>query len=154
MDQITISCCTPTDATEVAALVEHNLLADLAHSQPQAVNRSLVLAARDGAGRLVGGATGGTSYGWLLIKTIWVAPAQRGQGTGRALIARLEAAGRAVGCHRSWLDTSSEMAHEFYQGLGYEDFGVLDNTGDARPLGHRRWFMRRALGQGSDAQSA
>ena len=128
----------------VAATVEANLLAALRRA-PQGTNTAFTLAARDGDGGLVGGLSATTAYGWLLVKTLWVDDAARGQGIGRALMARAEARARDLGCHGAWLDTSSASARGFYERLGYAAFGRLVNNGDAVPAGHRRWFMQKPL---------
>ncbi|WP_299615756.1 GNAT family N-acetyltransferase [Pelagibius sp.] len=129
----------------VAETVETELLKALHAAQPQAENASFVLAARDPQGALVGGLTGTTSYGWLLVKTLWVDETQRGQGLGRALMDRAEERARQARCHGAWLDTSNPDAMAFYARLGYELFGELANTNGQQPTGHRRWFMRKTL---------
>jgi ribosomal protein S18 acetylase RimI-like enzyme len=129
----------------VAAQIERALLADLAGINEQSENASVVLAAHGEDGALIGGATGSTSYGWLLVKTLWVAPSHRGTGLGRALMEEMEAAGRAHGCHAAWLDTSNGQAKAFYERLGYAVFGRLENAAGQTPEGHCRWFMKREL---------
>ena len=42
------------------------------------------------------------------------------------------------GCRAAYLDTFSYQARPFYEKLGYEVFGTLDDY----PLGHQRFFMR------------
>ncbi len=124
--------------------VEQALLAELRAAAPQGVNDRVTLIAQDGL-HLVGGLHGATSYGWLLIKTLWVDPAHRGCGLGRRLVEQAFAEARQRGCHSAWLDTSNPAAARFYQGLGFEPFGRLANTPSQSPLGHCRWFLRRAL---------
>jgi GNAT superfamily N-acetyltransferase len=121
--------------------LERNLLDALRLNTPPSDYVSLTLAARDGAGRLVGGLAGGTSYGWLLVKILWVAEDQRGHGFGARLMAAGEQAARARGCHGAWLDTSSRRAEAFYRRLGYAPFGALENQQGDRAYGHRRAFL-------------
>jgi predicted N-acetyltransferase YhbS len=130
---------------DLAAEIERRLLADIRASQPQGHNSSLSLALRDEGGGLVGGLAGSTSYGWLLIKVLWVAPAHRGEGHGRALMAEAEAEAGRRGCHGVWLDSSMPDAAAFYRRLGYEVFGVLENQPGDVVRGHRRWFFRKRL---------
>ncbi len=133
------------ERTDLAQEIDAALTRTLRQSQPQAINGSFVLAARKSDRTLVGGLTGTTSYGWLLVKTLWVSEEQRGSGIGRQLMQRAEEKARHVGCHGAWLDTSSPQAMAFYRRLGYEIFGQLENGADQHPAGHRRWFLRKAL---------
>jgi len=131
---------------ELVDALERELLAAIRSSQPQASNSSFTLSVRDESGALVAGLAASTAYGWLLVKLLWVAQGQRGKGLGRRLMAEAEAEGQRRGCHGAWLDTSMPDAAGFYERLGYETFGKLENApGDVVP-GHRRWFMRKRLG--------
>src|SRR5215470_6016137 len=121
---MTHSITTETDADALAEEIERNLLEALRGNSPPSDYVPLTLVARED-GRLVGGLVGGTSYGWLLVKILWVAEPQRGQGLGARLMAEAEQAARARGCHGAWLDTSSARAEAFYRRLGYAAFGVL-----------------------------
>ncbi|KKB11003.1 hypothetical protein VE25_14525 [Devosia geojensis] len=125
--------------------LERELLAAIRSSQPQALNSSFTLSIRDESGVLIAGLAASTAYGWLLVKLLWVADSQRGRGLGRALMAEGEAEGLRRGCHGAWLDTSMPDAAGFYERMGYEAFGRLENReGDVVPA-HRRWFMRKRL---------
>ncbi len=141
----TIAPALPGDAQHVAQRIEAELLGALAAASPQGRNAAIVLAARGRDGALVGGVTGATSYGWVLIKTLWVCDDLRGRGIGTRLMTHAEDAARQLGCHSAWLDTSSAPARAFYQRLGYADFGMLRNApGDALP-DHARWFLQKRL---------
>lgn len=52
-----------------------------------------------------------------LIRSLAVAPAQRGRGLARALVSAVEAEARAAGVRRLWLLTNT--AEEFFAGRGY-----------------------------------
>ncbi|WP_420862473.1 GNAT family N-acetyltransferase [Algirhabdus cladophorae] len=130
---------------QTAADLEAHLLADLAQINVQSHNESIVLERRDPAGVLIAGLTADTSYGWVLIKIIWVAQHYRGQGLGRDLMRSAEEHARALGCHAAWLETSNPAAPAFYQSLGYSEFGLLENAPDQTPEDHKRWFMRKTL---------
>jgi ribosomal protein S18 acetylase RimI-like enzyme len=126
--------------------LERELLAAIRASQPQALNSSFTLSIRDGDGALIAGLAASTAYGWLLIKLLWVAEGQRGRGLGRQLMAEAEAEGTRRDCHGAWLDTSMPEAAGFYERLGYETFGRLENREGDVVQAHRRWFMRKRLG--------
>lgn len=145
MSQFDITKLRPSEHANCSDAIEKEMLAALALANVQSSNISIVLALRDDDGSLLGGLTASTSYGWLLIKTLWVAEELRGHGQGRALMDRAEAEGRAIGVHSVWLDTSSSMARTFYENLGYEEFGVLQNSPHQNPNGHCRWFMKKTL---------
>ncbi|MGV1908295.1 GNAT family N-acetyltransferase [Agrobacterium cavarae] len=128
-----------------AADVEAELLCTLRESLPQAQNLSLTFAARNADGQLVGGVSGSTSYGWLLIKTLWVRADARLAGLGSRLLTAAEDRGRDIGCHSAWLDTSSPEAMSFYEKRCYRPFGRLANADNQFPPSHRRTFMKKSL---------
>ena len=129
----------------VQQALETALLADLAETNLQGLNCQRMLALNSPTGELKGGIAGSTSYGWLLVKLLWVAPEIRNLGWGGRLLEQLESDARDLGCHDAWLDTSNPAAQAFYARHGYQCFGELANSGH-RPLpGHRRWFMKKQL---------
>lgn len=133
------------DEDSVAADIERQLLAALAHSNTQSRNEPFVLSVTLPGGDMIAGLTAATSYGWLLIKTLWVKDSHRGKGLGEQLVAAAETRGLEVGCSNAWLDTSNPAAHSFYLKLGYKEFGILENDADTFPPEHRRWFMKKRL---------
>lgn len=123
--------------------IEAELLRSLRQDLPQAHNGTFVLSAKAPHNGLVGGLVASTSYGWLLVKSIWVAEAHRNRSLGRILLECAEERARTNGCHGAWLDTSNPAARDFYARLGYEVFGQLANALDQHPADHRRWFMKK-----------
>jgi GNAT superfamily N-acetyltransferase len=97
---------------------------------------------RDSDDELTAGVVGVLSWGWLFIEALWVDDALRGQGVGRALMARAESHALSQGCHAAWLDTF--QARDFYLALGYSPFGTLEDY----PKGQTRAFLRKALTTG------
>jgi ribosomal protein S18 acetylase RimI-like enzyme len=95
---------------------------------------------RDGE-RIVGGLTGKTVQGWLYIGGLALASEWRGQGYGRKLVKEAERIAVGRGCHSAWLNTHSFQAPGFYERLGYEPFGILDDF----PKGERRYFFAKRL---------
>jgi predicted N-acetyltransferase YhbS len=125
--------------------VERKLLEALRQNVPPSDGKPLTLVARDLQGSMVGGLVGSTSYGWLLVKMLWVAEELRSQGFGARLMAEAETIALSRGCHGAWLDTSSVIAEQFYIRLGYAAFGVLANGPGEQPEGHRRAFLAKRL---------
>ncbi len=105
---------------------------------PHAATRfGLALQGPDGV--LRAGFSGVMSWGWLFVEAVWVEDALRSTGIGRRLMARAEAHAAGAGCHSAWLDTF--QAEGFYESLGYERFGLLEDY----PQGQRRSFLRKQL---------
>lgn len=129
----------------VATWLEMKLLSALQNTNTQAENSTITLAARNSEDQIVGGLVASTSYGWLLVKILWVDNEHQRSGIGRSLMKQVESSALARGCHSAWLDTSSADARKFYFALGYEIFGELQNHDEQWPPGHHRWFMRKAL---------
>lgn len=125
--------------------IEANLLDELRSTVEQGVNDTFSLFASNTGGERLGGVTASTSYGWLLIKVLWVEPAHRRQGIGRTLVEQTLSRARKFGCHSVWLDTSNRQAMMFYKSLGFQTFGRLANGRDLEPANHVRWFLRREL---------
>ena len=90
---------------------------------------------------IVGGLLGETYWEWFYVDLIWVKVELRGQGYGKQLMEISEAEARRRGAKNAYLDTFSFQAPGFYEGLGYEIFGELDDY----PPGHRRYFMKKKL---------
>jgi GNAT superfamily N-acetyltransferase len=95
--------------------------------------------ALDDAGRLVGGVQGNFEWDWLHIVHLWVA--KPGGGLGRELMSTAEDYAREKDKTGIFLDTMEFQARPFYEKLGYEVFGTIENA--AGPFG--RFFMKKWL---------
>jgi ribosomal protein S18 acetylase RimI-like enzyme len=112
------------------------------HAEPEHWRR-LGVFVRDASGTVVGGLVGYTHWGWLFVSHVWVPEALHGRGYGTALLRMAEGEAIRRGCRQAHLDTFDFQARGFYERLGYEVFGVLDDY----PAGHTRYFLRkRTLG--------
>jgi len=131
------------DPDAFAEEIEAHLLASLRQNIPASDYATFSIVARNAEGEILGGLIGGTSYGWLLVKMLWVADEARGQGLGTRIMTLAEDVVRGRGCHGAWLDTSSRRARRFYEKLGYEAFGILENRDGERPEGHARFFLSK-----------
>lgn len=120
-----------------AALHRFNFEATRIPYAPQPVNVFL----RTDSGEIKGGLIGRALAGWLHIDTLFVDPDYRRRGYGAAMMKVAEDEARARGCKYAWLDTFEFQARPFYERLGYESFGVLDD----HPIGHTHYFMYKRL---------
>jgi len=109
---------------------------------PIDLGRSIRIFLKDGAGSIRGGTDGLVFGKWLYVKLLWVDVTLRGHGHGTHLLRRLEEEARRLGCRNAHLDTYSFEARPFYEKNGYEVFATLDDF----PPGHRKHFLRKALG--------
>jgi GNAT superfamily N-acetyltransferase len=96
---------------------------------------------RDEEDRLLGGLAGDTYWGWLEIDDLWLHESVRGRGLGRRLVAMAEGEALARGCSRAFLRTFGFQARGFYEKLGYQVVGCLDDY----PPGESFLWMRREL---------
>lgn len=100
---------------------------------------SILIRANDGT--VMGGLLGGSWWGWMYISTLWVHEDLRGQDFGTDLMRSAENEARKRGCGSIFLDTHTFQALPFYQKLGYEIFGQLDDF----PPGHTRYYLKKRL---------
>lgn len=105
----------------------------------------LVIALRDTAGTIIGGAIGETNWGWLYVRIVAISAEHRGTGWGRLLMLELERLAMERGCHAAWVDTFSFQSRPFYERLGYCVFGTLPDY----PRGHARYFLTKSLVSGA-----
>jgi GNAT superfamily N-acetyltransferase len=101
----------------------------------------LAVVLRDRERRLVGGLTGYSLFGWLVVELLWVEPARRGAGHGQRLLAAAEAEALRRGCHDGRVNTYSFQAPGFYERCGYALAASLADS----PRGHWRHSFVKAL---------
>ena len=94
---------------------------------------------QDAAACLKGGLSGLIYCDWLRVDGLWIDDVLRHRGIGTELMTRAENHAIARGCHSAWLTTF--QARGFYEAVGYELFGMLDN----HPAGQEQNFMRKRL---------
>jgi GNAT superfamily N-acetyltransferase len=116
-------------------------------SPPTAADVSVVLVARDAAGRAVGcGALWALGDGVAEIKRMYVVPAHRGQGLSRAVLRALEECARASGWTTVRLETGPRQpeAAGLYRSAGYRPIGAFGAyAGD--PAAVESLFFERGL---------
>ena len=101
----------------------------------------LALVIRDPKGKITGGLSGVSYYGWLFIDHLVLPEPLRRQGLGTSLMQQAEAVAKTRGCIGIWLDTFSFQAPEFYQKLGFTVFGEIPDY----PQGQSRFYLAKRL---------
>ena len=140
-------CENPTDDVRQAILAP--LAAFNAENGYPADARFLAITLTDPAGKIVGGLWGKTVYDWLFVDYLVVPPSMRGQKFGSKLMSTAEKIALDRGCVGSWLTTFPFQAWGFYERLGYETFGRLENS----PGENIRIFLRKRLGTQARSES-
>jgi GNAT superfamily N-acetyltransferase len=102
-------------------------------------NRPVAILLTNEGGDHVGGLWGRCAYDWLFIELLSVPEEYRGASYGKALMEHAEGVARANECIGIWLDTFEFQARGFYEKLGFEVFGTLDD----HPVGQKRFFLFR-----------
>lgn len=97
----------------------------------------------DANGEIAGGLWAVYYYDWMFIEFLSVPEAERRCGLGRSMMEAAEARARELGLAGIWLDTFAFQARGFYEKLGYEVFGTLED----HPRGSRRFFLRKKFYQ-------
>jgi len=140
MTDYTISMEDHPSKAEVDTLIRN--LVSYNDTQAEKENwRSLASFIRDDQSKIMGGLYGYTHWGWLFISHLWVIEALRRQGFGTKLVAQAELEALHRGCRRAYLDTYDFQALRFYQKMGYEVFGFLEDF----PESHTRYFLQKRL---------
>ena len=103
--------------------------------------RPLAVLIRDTDGKVTGGLSGFTAWGWLFTQMLYIPDTLRGTGLAGNILAKAEEEARARGCRGAWIDTFNPQALRAYLRQGYEVFGELEDF----PEGRTRSFLRKNL---------
>ena len=97
--------------------------------------------ARNEDGAVVGGIRAACYWNTLHVELLWLSQSLRGQGAGRALLARAESFARENGCQISLVETTSWQARPFYEKCGYTCIATIPD----RPRGHSTHTLNKRL---------
>ena len=111
------------------------------NSRDSVLRENFAIVKRRGGGRLVGGVTASVSFSILFINNIWVDEVDRLTGIGSELMIAAENEGRKRQAKTACVDTLSSQAPEFYEKLGYVEFGRLEGEAGGKRL-DRIWFRK------------
>ena len=126
-------------SSEDVRFVIKNLIAFNDSKAEHEYHNPIAIFLRDDEGNIAGGLIGWTNWRWLFISHLWISDEARGDGYGQKLVAAAEREAVRRGCLHAHVDTFSFQAPGFYQKLGYEIFGVLEDY----PAGHSRIFLQK-----------
>ncbi len=102
---------------------------------------SINLALKGSDGQVYGGVLCDVFLYCLYIDVLWVDERVRGDGYGKALMLEAERIAKENGCTFAHTTTFSYQSPDFYQYLGYEIFGILDEY----PNGIKQYFLKKKL---------
>lgn len=139
MDPTLTICDSPTDAVRDA--IASSLGQFNAENGFPPDRQTVAITLADDDGRIVGGLWGKTVYDWLFVEFLIVPASLRGRDLGSRLMTTAEQIAIERGCVGAWLTTFSFQAQGFYEKLGYEMFGALENS----PGENVRLFLRKQL---------
>lgn len=128
---------TPSEADREAILAPLRAFNVARAGDPKISPVAILLTDKDGA--RVGGLWGKCVYDWLFVELLAVPEEYRGGNYGKALMSEAEGIARANGCIGIWLDTYEFQARGFYEKLGFEVFGTLED----HPIGQKRFFLQK-----------
>jgi ribosomal protein S18 acetylase RimI-like enzyme len=101
---------------------------------------------RNEQGEIVAGLYGYTWGDCCQIEVLWVHASLRGQSYGTRLLQAAEQEAAHRGCTVSVLDTHSFQSPGFYQKLGYEIVGAIDNYPQPQ---HQVIYLKKRLDSGA-----
>jgi ribosomal protein S18 acetylase RimI-like enzyme len=141
MADLTIKVEEHPDSGEIRAVIGKILEYNNNRQNQEDVAYPLVILIKDSGSEVFGGLIGEIHWGWLFVSHLWVAEALRGEGYGTQLMLKAEGEAKQRGCGHVYLDTFSFQALGFYESLGYQIFGTLEDY----PPGHQRYFLQKEI---------
>jgi len=129
------------DARLEDALAAKLIAFNEAQAGPRHYQPLVIVVSHPKTDEVLGGLWGGTSFSYLHVDLLYLDEGLRRGGLGSRIMKQAEEETLRRGCHAVWLDTFSFQARGFYERLGYQMFGTLEDY----PPGHSRFFMKKSL---------
>ncbi len=90
---------------------------------------------------IIAGAQCASAWDWMHVKLLWVQEDHGQKGLGTRLMSEIETEAKQRGCVGIHLDTFEFQALTFYQKLGYQIFGEIDD----HPKGYKRFYLKKYI---------
>ena len=129
------------NAASIQILVRELIQFNEGHGGPRNARPLALLVNDPETQETLGGLYGATVYDRLKIELVYLPESLRGNGLGRRLVEQAEAAAAQRGCRGVLLETFDFQARGFYERLGYEVYGTVEDF----PPGHSLFSMRKKL---------
>ncbi|MBD1995684.1 GNAT family N-acetyltransferase [Leptolyngbya sp. FACHB-541] len=129
------------ELSELTSRFESFMRQKIPNLLPQSEDKIFMVRAVNRSEHLIGGVLANCYWNGLEIDTLWVEDSERGKGLGSSLLSQAESFGIENGAVVSFLKTVE--AKGFYEKLGYEVYGVLED----RPIGTVIYHMKKRLRQ-------
>ena len=123
----TIANPSPADLETLSQGIQSYNRRAVAGMEEVAAELKFVVLARNDGGVIAGGLRASAFWGYLCIELLWVSESARGRGIGRQLVGQAEAFAQQHGFGHARVETTSFQARPFYEKLGYEVFGELED---------------------------
>jgi len=108
---------------------------------PEETETKFSVFVRDDRGTVTGGLRATCFWNTLHIELLWLSEDVRGQGIGSSLVKKAEQFAVEQGYELALLESTSWQAKSFYEKLGYELMGTLQQY----PKGHSTHFLTKRL---------
>jgi GNAT superfamily N-acetyltransferase len=138
----TITMTDKQDAADIQMLVRELIQFNEQHGGPRNAPSLLLFVSDPETQEAFGGLYGATVYDRLKIELIYLPETLRGKGLRRELVRKAEEEAVRRGCRGVLLETFDFQARGFYERLGYEVYGTVENF----PPGHNLFSMQKKLG--------
>ena len=104
-------------------------------------NGEIAVLAYDEQNQIIGGANGFQWGDSFTVEFLWLEDHWRGQDIGTQVMQAIERQAAQGGCTQVYLDTYNFQAINFYQKLGYEVVGKIENF----PTPYTHYFLKKDL---------
>lgn len=141
MQELTLDIDDRPPGGDLIDRIAEGLDAGIPNGVPDYAPIPLTLVLKDADATIQGALTGQSVWHWFYVNLLWIAKDRQSGGLGTRLMHAAETEAKRRHCTGIWVSTYSFQAPAFYQKLGYEPFGHIENF----PKGFVRHFFRKRL---------